>query len=221
MSDSTFTLEAYSIPIRKQKLYCVGTLIQVDKSIQSLLQMYSEEVLRRNKTVVIFSDSFLKHQPKFLRNTFVDATFRVRDNQDLRLAYTFIQNTSKPLIVIWYGTIIPNALFEAKDDITLISGGLMPKNEYTTIVWNTSSSYDDVNSIIGLKVKDIDVKTILHETKASDVSLAWSSVGDSDKKGTLYWFDLNSIKDVQPSINYAQASEYLRTLADVLESKDQ
>ena len=220
MSDSTFTLEAYSIPIRKQKIYCVGSLIHADKSIHSLFQMYSEEVLRRNKTVVIFSDSFLKHQPKFLKNIFIDAMFRIRDIQDLRLAYTFIQNTSKPLIVIWYGNSIPKVLFETKDDITLISGGLLPKNEYTTIVWNTTSSYDDVYSIIGTKVKDIDVKTILHETAASDVSLAWSSLGDSDTKGTLYWFDLNSIKDVQPSINYAQASEYLRTLADVLESKE-
>ena len=220
MNETTIQLEAYSIPIRKQKIYCVGELKQVDKSISALLNMYCDEVIRRNKTVVIFSDSYLKHQPKFLRNIFIDAIFRVRDTQDLRLAYTFIQNTSKPLLIIWYGVSIPNVIFETKDDITLISGGLMPKNEYNSIFWNTTSSYDDVNSIIGLKIKDIDVKTILNETKASDVSLAWSSVGDSDKRGSLYWFDLNSIKDIQPSINYDQASEYLRTLADALEMKD-
>jgi hypothetical protein len=220
MNETTIQLEAYSIPIRKQKIYCVGELKQVDKSISALLNMYCDEVIRRNKTVVIFSDSYLKHQPKFLRNIFIDAIFRVRDTQDLRLAYTFIQNTSKPLLIIWYGVSIPNVIFETKDDITLISGGLMPKNEYNSIFWNTTSSYDDVNSIIGLKIKDVDVKTILNETKASDVSLAWSSVGDSDKRGSLYWFDLNSIKDIQPSINYDQASEYLRTLADALEMKD-
>jgi hypothetical protein len=182
--------------------------------------MYCDEVLRRNKTVVIFSDSYLKHQPKFLKTACIDATFRVRDTQDLRLAYTFIQNTSKPLIVIWYGVSIPNAIFELKDDITLITGGLMPKHEYTSIFWNISSSYNDVNSIIGNKMKDADIKTILNETKASDVTLAWSSIGDMDKSGSLYWFDLNSIKDIIPSINYAQASEYLRTLADVLEFKE-
>lgn len=217
MSDSTIQLEAYSIPIRKQKIFCVGNLKQIDRTFYSLLQIYSEEVLRRNKIVTIFSDSFLKHQPKFLRSTFVDATFRVRDTQDLRLAYTFIQNTSKPLIVLWYGSSIPNVLFETKDDITLLVGGLMPKNEYTSIVWNTSSSYDEVHSMIGLKLKDIDIKTILNETKASDVSLVWSSLGDTDKRGSLYWFDLNSGKDLQSSINYTQASEYLRTLADALD----
>ena len=217
MSDSTIQLEAYSIPIRKQKIFCVGNLKHIDKTFHSLLQVYSEEVLRRNKIVVIFSDSFLKHQPKFLRSTFVDATFRIRDTQDLRLAYTFIQNTSKPLIVLWYGSSIPNIIFDTKEDITLLVGGLMPKNEYTSIVWNTSSSYDEVHSIIGLKLKDIDVKTILNETKASDVSLVWSSLGDLDKRGSLYWFDLNSGKDLQSSINYTQASEYLRTLADALD----
>ena len=217
MSDSTIALEAYSIPIRKQKIFCVGNLKQIDKIFFSLLQNYSEEVLRRNKIVVIFSESFLKHQPKFLRSTFIDATFRVRDTQDLRLAYTFIQNTSKPLIILWYGSSIPNILFETKDDITLLVGGLMPKNEYTSIVWNTSSSYDEVHSIIGIKLKDIDIKTILNETKASDVSLVWSSVGDTDKRGSLYWFDLNSSKDLHSSINYTQASEYLRTLADALD----
>jgi len=220
MSESTIALEGYSIPIRKQKIYCVGELNHIDKSVNTLYTMYCDEVLRRNKTVVIFSDSYLKHQPKFLKSAFIDATFRVRDTQDLRLAYTFIQNTSKPLIVIWYGVSIPNAIFELKDDITLITGGLMPKHEYTSIFWNISSSYNDVNSIIGNKMKDADIKTILNETKASDVTLAWSSIGDMDKSGSLYWFDLNSIKDIIPSINYAQASEYLRTLADVLEFKE-
>jgi hypothetical protein len=220
MSDSTIALEAYSIPIRKQKIYCVGELKHIDKAINALYQLYSDEVLRRNKTVVIFSDSFLKHQPKFLKNAFVDATFRIRDTQDLRLAYTFIQNTSKPLIVLWYGISIPNAIFDLKDDITLITGGIIPKHEYSTIVWNSSSSYNDVHSIIGNRIKDLDIKNILNETKASDVSLVWSSVGDNDKSGSLYWFDLNSIKEVIPSINYTQASEYLRTLADVLENKD-
>jgi hypothetical protein len=69
-------------------------------------------------------------------------------------------------------------------------------------------------------MKDIDTKTILNEIKASDVSLAWSSVGESDKRGSLYWFDFNSIKSSQPNINYAQASEYLRNLADALENRD-
>lgn len=218
MSESTFTLEAYSIPIRKQKIYCVGDLKHIDKSFTVLLKMYSDEVLRRNKIVLIFSDSYLKHQPKFIRNTFIDAIFRVRDNQDLRLAYTYIQHTSKPLIVLWYGISVPNVLFETKDDITLISGGINPKSDYTTILWNTSSTYDEVFGTIGTKLKDLDIKTILNETKASDVSLVWSSIGDMDKKGSLYWFDLNSIKDIHPTVNLSQASDYLRTLADALEA---
>jgi len=219
MSESTIQLEAYSIPIRKQKIFCVGDLYSLDKSYNSLLQLFSEEVLRRNKIVVVFSDTFLKHQPKYLKNTYIDAIFRIRETQDLRLAYTYIQNCSKPLIVLWYGYDIPSPIFQSKDDITLISGGTYPKNEYSTIFWNTKSSHDEVVAILSSKMKDVDTKTILNETKASDVSLVWSSVGESDKRGSLYWFDFNSIKNYQPNINYAQASEYLRNLADVLESK--
>jgi hypothetical protein len=219
MSELTIQLEAYSIPIRKQKIFCVGDLYSLDKSYNSLLQLFSEEVLRRNKIVVVFSDTFLKHQPKYLKNTYIDAIFRIRETQDLRLAYTYIQNCSKPLIVLWYGYDIPSPIFQSKDDITLISGGTYPKNEYSTIFWNTKSSHDEVVAILSSKMKDVDTKTILNETKASDVSLVWSSVGESDKRGSLYWFDFNSIKNYQPNINYAQASEYLRNLADVLESK--
>lgn len=219
MSESTIQLEAYSIPIRKQKIFCVGDLYSLDKSYNSLLQLFSEEVLRRNKIVVVFSDTFLKHQPKYLKNTYIDAIFRIRETQDLRLAYTYIQNCSKPLIVLWYGYDIPSPIFQSKDDITLIAGGTYPKNEYSTIFWNTKSSHDEVVAILSSKMKDIDTKTILNETKASDVSLVWSSVGESDKRGSLYWFDFNSIKNYQPTINYAQASEYLRNLADALESR--
>jgi len=220
MSESTIQLEAYSIPIRKQKIFYVGDLYSLDKSYNSLLNLFSEEVLRRNKIVVVFSDTFLKHQPKYLKNTYIDAIFRIRETQDLRLAYTYIQNCSKPLIVLWYGYDIPSPIFQSKDDITLIAGGTYPKNEFSTIFWNTKSSHDEVISILSSKMKDIDTKTILNETKASDVSLAWSSVGESDKRGSLYWFDFNSIKSYQPNINYAQASEYLRNLADALENRD-
>jgi hypothetical protein len=220
MSESTIQLEAYSIPIRKQKIFCVGDLYNLDKSYNYLLHLYSEEVLRRNKIVVIFSDTFLKHQPKYLKNIYIDAIFRIRETQDLRLAYTYIQNCSKPLIVLWYGYDIPAAIFQSKDDITLIAGGTFPRNDFNSIFWSTKASYDEVSVILGSKMKDIDTKTILNETKASDVSLVWSSIGESEKRGSLYWFDFNSIKSSQPSINYAQASEYLRTLADALESRE-
>jgi len=220
MSDLTIQLEAYSAPIRKQKIFCVGDINIMDKMYHGIFNMYSEELLRRHKVVIVFSDTYIKHQPKNLKNIFIDATFRIRDNQDLRLAYTYIQHCIKPLIVIWYGNDIPNVIYQNKEDITLITGGLVPNNQNTSIFFSTKSSYNEVYSILKSKMKDIDFKTILNETKASDVSLVWSSIGESNKDGSLYWFDYNTIKGVQPEINYAQASEYLRNLADVLDIKE-
>ena len=216
MSD-TIQIEAYSTPLKKQKMYCVGDLSNQDKMMCGLYNQYSEEMLRRHKTVIIFTDVFVKHQPKFLKNTYTDAIFRIRDNQDLRLAYTFIQHTSKPLLILWYGNDIPSQIFQ--NDITLITGGLHPKNDYTSIFFNTKASYEEVNSILISRTKAGNVRDIFNELKASDVSLVWSSVGE-DRSGSLYWFDYNSIKGIVPTINFAQASDYLRNLADVLESKE-
>ena len=117
MTDSTIQLEAYSAQLKKQKIYCVGEATHLDSMYHSLFSLYSEENLRRHRTIVIFTDLFLKHQPKYLKNTYIDATFRIRDNNDLRLAYTFIQHTAKPLIVLWYGNDIPNQVFNS--EITL------------------------------------------------------------------------------------------------------
>ena len=214
----TIHLEAYPAMLRKQKIYCVGTVDVYDKMFYGLFSQYSEEMLRRHKVVVVFCDQYTKHQPKFLKNMFIDAIFRIRDNQDLRLAYTYIQHTSKPLIILWYGNEVPNQILQSKDDITLISGGLMPKDHYSSIFWHTKVAYEEIKDFISLKLH-VDVKTILNETKASDVSLVWSSIGDPDKKGSLFWFDFNSVKNSNV-INYTQACEYLRNLADALESKE-
>jgi hypothetical protein len=220
----TIHLEAYPVNIRKQKIYCVGDINTLDKMYYGLFNIYSEEMLRRHKVVFVFSDIYLKHNPKWLNKIQYDVIFRVKENKDLQLAYTYIQHCSKPLIILWYSNEIPNIIFQninaSKDDITLITGGTFPKHDYTSIFFSTKSTYEEVYNIVSLKKKNIDIKSLVNETKASDVSLVWSSIGESDKQGSLYWIDYNSIKNIVPTINYAQASEYLRNIADVLELKD-
>ena len=218
----TIHLEGYSLPLRRQKVFCVGDINTIDKLYFGLYNMYNEEVLKRNKIILIFSDNYLKHNPKWIRNIYCDAIFRIKEAKDLQLAYTYIQHCFKPALIIWYANELPQMLFNSlnnsKDDITLITGGMnTPKYDYSSIFWSTKSSYEEVANIINTKMKNIDIKTILQETKGSDVSLVWSSIGESDKKGSLYWFDYNSIKTNIPSINFVQASEYLRNLADILE----
>ena len=217
MSD-TIQLEAYSAQLKKQKIYCVGEANQLDSMFHSLYNMYTEELLRRHKTVIIFTDVFIKHQPKFLKDTYIDAVFRIRDNNDLRLAYTFIQHTSKPLLVLWYGTEIPNQIFNT--EMTLVTGGLHPKHEFNSIFFHTKVSIDEANHVLHNKVKDVNVKGVLSELKASEVSLVWHSMGMSDKNGSLFWFDFSSVKSAIPIINYHHAVEYLRNLADALEFKE-
>lgn len=221
----TIHLEAFSENIRKQKLYCVGDVQSLDKMIFGLYSSYNEEVIYRSKSILVLSDNYVKHTPKFLKNTQFDLIFRIKDMKDLQLAYTYIQHCTKPLFIAWYANDLPSTIFNAlnslKDDITLVAGGLQnPTHQYSSVFWSTKSIYDEVNSFMVSRTKDIDVRTILNETKANDVSLVWCSNGTSDKKGILYWYDFNSFKSMIPSINYTQASEYLRTLADALELKE-
>jgi len=219
MSD-TIQLEAYSAQLKTQKIYCVGEALHLDSMFHSLFSLYSEEMIRRHRTVVIFTDVFLKHQPKYLKNTYIDAIFRIRDNNDLRLAYTFLQHTAKPLIVLWYGNDIPNQIFSS--EITLITGGLhiQSKNDFSSIFFSPKVSSDEANTILHNKMKDVNIKGILSELKASEVSLVWHSIEMSDKRGSLYWFDFTSVKSSIPIINYHHAVDYLRNLADALESKE-
>jgi hypothetical protein len=221
----TIHLEAFSENIRKQKLYCVGDIQSLDKMIFGLYSSYNEEVIYRTKSILVLSDNYVKHNPKFLKNTQFDVIFRIKETRDLQLAYTYIQHCTKPLFVAWYTNDLPQSIFNAlnntKDDITLVAGGVQsPKQQYSSVIWSTKSTYEDVYSFLSLRTMNLDIKTILNETKANDVSLVWCCNGTSDKKGILCWFDFSTTKSMVPSINYSQASYYLRTLADALELKE-
>ena len=210
--EDTIHLEAYSVPLRKQKIYCMGDINSLDKMFYELFNTYSEEVLRR-KVLIVFSDAYVKHTPKWLKNVYYDAIFRTKEARDLQLVYTYIQNITKPLLIVWYSNEIPQVIYQnirqAKDDITLITGSsTSSKYEYTSVFFTMKSTYEEVSAAIG--GTKIDIKSMLSETKASNVSLVWH-------EKALYWIDLTS---TPPTINYGQASEYLRTLADVLETKD-
>jgi hypothetical protein len=210
-------LEGYSANLRKQKIYCFGDVSTLDKMYHGLLNMYSEEVLKTYKVIVLFSDAYLKHNPKWLRNTYVDVTYRIKDSKDLQLAYTYIQHCVKPLVIVWYSNEIPQSIFNnlnsTKEDITLITGGTNARYDYTSIFFTTKTTYEEIYSVLLTRLKNIDIKSVLNETKASDVSLVYNS-------GSIYWFDYNSIQGIAPIINYKQASEYLRSLAEALELKD-
>ena len=214
--DETIHLEAYSTPLRKQKIYCMGELSSLDKMFYELFNSYSEEVLGRNKVLFIFSDVYVKHTPKWLKNIYYDSIFRVKESKDLQLAYTYIQNCTKPLLIIWYSSEIQTVIYQnirtAKDDITLITGSSAPtKYDYTSIFFTTKSTYEEVSSALGGRT-NVDIRSLLTETKASNVSLVWLA-----QEKALYWIDLAA---TPPTINYGQASEYLRTLPDVLETKE-
>jgi hypothetical protein len=177
------------------------------KSMKPILNMSDKEKFS------YLNKMFLKY-----KHLFGDFTIRyIKDSKDLQLAYTYIQHCAKPLVIIWYSNEIPQAIFSnlnsTKEDITLLTGGTNVRYDYSSIFFTMKTTYEEIYSVLASRLKNIDIKSVLNETKASDVSLVYNS-------GSLCWFDYNSIQGIAPIINYKQASDYLRGLADALELKE-
>jgi hypothetical protein len=60
------------------------------------------------------------------------------------------------------------------------------------------------------------VKSVLKETQGSELGLVWSSIGESDKRGFLYWFDPSEGVTGSAMYSKEEAVEILRSIADSL-----
>ena len=58
------------------------------------------------------------------------------------------------------------------------------------------------------------LRSVLKEIKASEVGLVWSSIRESDKHGSLYWFDPNEGITQESLYSLKDAADILRTVAD-------
>jgi hypothetical protein len=157
-----------------------------------------------------------------------DATFIIRDNQDIRLALTYVMNAAKPTRVVWAGGEPPAAVFQylsKQDAISLIGFGVnAPRStEWDAIFWKGVDAEDIeplLHQRLGIQVTErYHLKTVLKELKSSDLSLVWSSIGESDKRGSLYWFDPSEGSSQSAAYSYEDAADILRTIADSLSAR--
>ena len=59
------------------------------------------------------------------------------------------------------------------------------------------------------------LRTVLKELRGSDVGLVWSAIGETDKRGSLYWLDPSEGVGSVP-LDTREAAETLRAVADML-----
>jgi hypothetical protein len=217
-------LEGFSAPLKGQKIWICGTRDTLGKQILNRLTVIEEELLNRGRKVLILQNQ-RDISLRWSQNIQWDATFRVRDALDLRLAATYIQNASKPVRVVWIGDEPPSALMTAlsSSDITfMVASTQNPRATWNAIFYHPSLSQsfieDGLNPRMGLsQVQKLNIPSVLRELQASDVGLVWSTIGESEKAGSVYWNDLEEAPTLQ--FDPREAIDHLKEVSEFLRQK--
>ena len=150
-----------------------------------------------------------------------DATFRIKETQDLRLALTYIQNAVKPVRVVWVGEEPPAAVLTAinSPEITFIGAGTTtPRLPWTAVFWHTTCEQAKIEEGLAPRLGSqglsaLNLSSVLRELKATQVGLVWSSIGESDKTGSVYWYDSEEANQ-QTNMTPADMSALLHEIGD-------
>ena len=222
MNDTVIRLEGFAANLKGQRLWVCGPAATLGKQIQGRLVVLEEELLNRGRKVLIVQNA--RDIPMNWSNKIQwDATFRIRETQDLRLALTYIQNAAKPMRVVWIGDEPPLVLMTAltHPEITLLAASTQtPRLQWSAIFWHTTCEQSKIEEGLGPRIglaalQTMNLSSILRELKASQVGLVWSSIGETDKKGTAYWYDAEETLPVAP-MQPVEMSALLHEIGDWL-----
>ena len=219
MSD-TIRLEGFAAPLKGQRLWVCGPAETLGKQIQNCLAILEEELINRGRKVLVIQNA--KDFPMMWSNKIQwDATFRIKETQDLRLALTYIQNAVKPVRVVWVGEEPPAAVLTAinSPEITFIGAGTMtPRLPWTAVFWHTTCEQAKIEEGLAPRLGSqglsaLNLSSVLRELKATQVGLVWSSIGESDKTGSVYWYDSEEANQ-QTNMTPADMSALLHEIGD-------
>ena len=222
MQQEEVRLEGFADSLKGSKLYCVGSPNRLPGLVQSRLAILDTEVAHRGRKILFLQEG--RAEASWLLRMKWDAIFVIHDTLDLRLGLTYVSNTVKPARLVWVGGEPSQQVFAALakvEGLTLVGfGTVAPKNaDWTAIFWTHDSAYDTVESAVEMRLgqpatNKYNLRSVLREIQASEVGLVWSCIGDSDKRGSLYWFDPAEGAVGGQLYSSAEAAELLRSIAD-------
>ena len=223
MNESVIRLEGFAEPLKGQRLWVCGPAETLGQQVQGRLAVLEEELLNRGRKVLVIQNP--KDIPMMWTNKIQwDATFRVKETQDLRLALTYIQNAAKPMRVVWIGDEPPLAVLTAvsSPEITFIAASTQtPRLQWSAIFWHTTSEQTKIEEGLAPRLgsqalQSLNLSSVLRELKASQVGLVWSSIGESDKIGSVYWYDSEEATQQGTSMTPVDMSALLHEIGDWL-----
>ncbi len=217
-------LEGFGESLKGQRAFFVGSLRSPSTYafIKSRVDVLESEVAYRGRKVLISSGATI---PRSLMRLSWDAVFHVRDVQDLKLAMTYVQHMTKPGRLVWVGVEPPasTAQFLSRiEHLTWITVGekapLPAQMDAHAVFWPADAGAEDVEPFVSARMNESGarIRHILRELRASSVGLVWSSIGESDKRGALYWYDPAEAGSGKLSLDPEETADMLRTLADSL-----
>jgi hypothetical protein len=151
-----------------------------------------------------------------------DAVFKVRDALDLRLALTYIANASKPLRIIWLGDEPTQAILSklhVPESTFLGFGNSKPQQSWDCIFFSGLLDKGKIEDALmtrtgSAKLSHFNLQSVMPELRAAKAGLVWSSIGESERSGHLYWYDISEGEPPSEPFDMTEASHFLRELAD-------
>lgn len=225
--EQTLRLEGFAEGLKGHRLFCIsGNPKEAEKLVKGRLAAVDAEVAHRGRRVLVFQSATGSHlPPKWLVGlTAWDSVFVVRDMQDLKLVITHLQYVARPTRVVWAGMEPAAGVMAALsrlEGVTLIGvGGAAPASgDWHALFWGPAATFEEVEPAVAIRsgggAGANNLRSVLKELRASDVGLVWSNIGETDKRGALYWYDPGEGVDAAP-LDMREAAETLRAVAELL-----
>ena len=217
----TVRVEGFGSTLRGEKIWLVGS----DHLIPNRLHVLDQELLGRGRKVLVIVDG-RKHIPRWATKLDWDAIFHVRDGVDLRLAITYITNGTKPMRVVWLGEEPSPAILKAMfvPEVSFLGhGSSHPKGDWNAIFFSGEMDANKIEEALisrmgSARLSHLNLKSVVPELRAVKAGLVWSSIGEPDKAGAVYWYDIAEGEPPIEPFNAQEAAEFLRDIADRIAS---
>jgi hypothetical protein len=213
----TVRVEGFGSSLKGQKLWIVGD----EHLLPNRLHVLEQELLGRGRRVLILADG-RKHIPRWAIPIEWDAVFKIRDALDLRLALTYIANANKPIRIVWLGDEPTSAVMSklhVPDSTFLGCGNNKPQQHWDCIFFSGLLDKVKIEDALmtrmgSAKLSHFNLSSVIPELRVAKAGLVWSSIGESERSGHLYWYDISEGEPPAEPFDMTEAANFLRELAD-------